>query len=147
MAYQFKFAKVMAVRENEQDRIRAEYHESMKEFERIGQQLYDKLKQKEQLIEQQASKMISGLPITEVKNFQLFLENIEKAILNLQREVMIARQNMYVKEAKLREKNLEVKKFEKIKGKDYHRYVQMQNELEMKHMDEVSIQQYMLKGN
>ncbi|WP_110112830.1 flagellar export protein FliJ [Bacillus sp. CGMCC 1.16541] len=147
MTYHFKFAKVMSVKENEKSRLLAEYNESVDKFEKVGQRLYDKLKQKEEMLEKQANRMMFGVSILEVKNFQQFLTNIEHAITLLQKEVMIARQAMYVKEERLQEKNIEVKKFEKIKGNDYHRYVQSQKELENKLMDEVSIQQYMLKGH
>lgn len=147
MAYQYKFDRVMSIKENEKDRLMAEYNEAVQEFEKVGQQLYEYLKQKEQLIDEHAAKMRMGLSIMDVKQFQLFIANLEKMIVVYQQKVMSARQTMQLVELKLRDKNMEVKKFEKMKVKDFQRYKETQKELESKQMDEVSIQQYMLKGN
>ncbi|HWO97855.1 MAG TPA: flagellar export protein FliJ [Bacillus sp. (in: firmicutes)] len=147
MAYQYKFDRVMSIKENEKDRLRAEYSEAVQQFEKVGQQLYEYLKQKENLIDEHAKKMQAGLSITDIKQFQLFVANLEKVIAVYQQKVMSARQTMQLAELKLRDKNMEVKKFEKMKVKDFQRYKETQKELESKQMDEVSIQQYMLKGN
>lgn len=147
MAYQYKFDRVMSIKENEKDRLRAEYNEAVQSFEKVGQQLYEYLKQKEQLIDEHAAKMSIGLSITDVKQFQLFIAGLEKMIAVYQQKVVSARQTMQLAELKLRDKNMEVKKFEKMKVKDFQRYKETQKELESKQMDEVSIQQYMLKGN
>jgi flagellar protein FliJ len=147
MGYQYKFARVMSIKKNEKERLTAEYNEAVQKFEKVGQQLYEYLKQKEQLIDQHAKKMKKGLSITEIKQFQLFIENLEKVISMYQQKVMAAHQTMQLAEAKLRDKNMEVKKFEKMKVKNFQRYRERQNELESRQMDEVSIQQYMLRGN
>lgn len=147
MAYQYKFDRVMSIKENEKDRLMAEYNEAVQKFEKVGQQLYEYLKQKEQLIDEHAVKMRMGLSIIDVKQFQLFIANLEKMIAVYQQKVISARQTMQLAELKLRDKNMEVKKFEKMKIKDFQRYKETQKELESKQMDEVSIQQYMLKGN
>lgn len=147
MAYQYKFDRVMSIKENEKDRLMAEYNESVQNFEKVGQQLYEYLKQKEQLIDEHAKKMGMGLSVTAIKQFQLFIANLEKMIAVYQQKVVSARQIMQLAELKLRDKNMEVKKFEKMKVKDFQRYKETQKELESKQMDEVSIQQYMLKGN
>ncbi|WP_139368083.1 flagellar export protein FliJ [Priestia abyssalis] len=147
MAYQYKFERVMSIKESEKDRLMTEYNEAVQSFEKVGQQLYEYLKQKEQLIDEHAVKMRMGLSITDVKQFQLFIDHLEKMIAVYQQKVMSARQTMQLTELKLRDKNMEVKKFEKMKVKDFRRYKETQKELESKQMDEVSIQQYMLKGN
>ncbi|MFC3882572.1 flagellar export protein FliJ [Bacillus songklensis] len=147
MSYQYKFARVMSIKENEKDRLTAEYNEAVQKFEKAGQQLYEYLKQKEQLIDQHAEKMGKGLSITEIKQFQLFIENLEKMISMCQQKVTTTRQRMQMAEVKLRDKNMEVKKFEKMKVKDFQRYREWQNEMESRQMDEVSIQQYMIRGN
>jgi flagellar FliJ protein len=147
MAYQYKFDRVMSIKESEKDRLMAEYHEAVQQFENDGQRLYEYLKQKEQLIDAHTQKMKMGLSITAIQQFQLFIANLEKMITAYQQKVITARQNMQLAELKLLDKNMEVKKFEKIKIKDVQQYKQVQKELELKQMDEVSIQQYMLKGN
>ena len=41
------------------------------------------------------------------------------------------------------EKNMEVKKYEKMKEKDVQAFIEQVNQLENRQMDEISIQQYM----
>ncbi|MEE6131311.1 flagellar export protein FliJ [Priestia sp. GS2] len=147
MTYQFKLAKVMTIKQDEKNRLLAQYNESVQYFEQVGQKLYDKLKQKEELLEVQAKKFKSGLIISEIKFFQQALESVEVTIANLQRDVMLARQQMSMRELKLQEKNIECKKYEKLKDKSYTSYLKTQGDAESKQMDEISLQQFMLHRN
>ncbi|WP_281998617.1 flagellar export protein FliJ [Priestia flexa] len=147
MTYQFKLAKVMTVKQDEKNRLLAQYNESVQHFEQVGQRLYDKLKQKEEMLELQAKKLKSGLAVSEIKFFQQALESIEVTIARLQRDVMLARQQMSMKELKLQEKNIECKKYEKLKDKSYTSYLKTQGDAESKQMDEISLQQFMLHRN
>ncbi|AQX54049.1 flagellar export protein FliJ [Priestia flexa] len=147
MTYQFKLAKVMTVKQDEKNRLLAQYNESVQHFEQVGQRLYDKLKQKEEMLELQAKKLKSGLAVSEIKFFQQALESIEATIARLQRDVMLARQQMSMKELKLQEKNIECKKYEKLKDKSYTSYLKTQGDAESKQMDEISLQQFMLHRN
>ncbi|MFS3929026.1 flagellar export protein FliJ [Priestia aryabhattai] len=147
MTYQFKLAKVMTIKQDEKNRLLAQYNESVQYFEQVGQELYDKLKQKEELLEVQAKKFKSGLVISEIKFFQQALESVEVTIANLQRDVMLARQQMSMRELKLQEKNIECKKYEKLKDKSYTSYLKTQGDAESKQMDEISLQQFMLHRN
>ena len=53
--------------------------------------------------------------------------------------------NLY--QEKLIETNIEVKKYTKIKEKDFLHYLEGMKFLEAKQMDDVSIQEYMSRGN
>jgi len=137
----------MTIKQDEKNRLLAQYNESVQYFEQVGQKLYDKLKQKEELLEVQAKKFKSGLVISEIKFFQQALESVEVTIANLQRDVMLARQQMSMRELKLQEKNIECKKYEKLKDKSYTSYLKTQGDAESKQMDEISLQQFMLHRN
>lgn len=137
----------MTVKQDEKNRLLAQYNESVQHFEQVGQRLYDKLKQKEEMLELQAKKLKSGLAVSEIKFFQQALESIEATIARLQRDVMLARQQMSMKELKLQEKNIECKKYEKLKDKSYTSYLKTQGDAESKQMDEISLQQFMLHRN
>ncbi len=137
----------MTVKQDEKNRLLAQYNESVQHFEQVGQRLYDKLKQKEEMLELQAKKLKSGLAVSEIKFFQQALESIEVTIARLQRDVMLARQQMSMKELKLQEKNIECKKYEKLKDKSYTSYLKTQGDAESKQMDEISLQQFMLHRN
>jgi len=137
----------MTIKSNEKDELLTQYNHSLQLFETVGEKLYEKLKEKEQLIEQHTGKMKQGLSILEIKSFQQFLTSAERVIEKLQQEVMFARQQMNLKKLKLEEKNIEVKKYEKFKKRDYDSYITAEKQLEAKQMDELSLQQYMLHRN
>lgn len=107
----------MTVKQDEKNRLLAQYNESVQYFEQVGQRLYDKLKQKEEMLELQAKKLKSGLAVSEIKFFQQALESIEATIARLQRDVMLARQQMSMKELKLQEKILSAKSMKSLKTK------------------------------
>lgn len=137
----------MAIKSNEKDELLSQYNQSLQLFETAGEKLYEKLKEKETLIEQHTGKMKQGLSILEITSFQQFLTSAERVIQRLQQEVMFARQQMNLKKLKLEEKNIEVKKYEKLKKRDYDSYITAEKQLEAKQMDELSLQQYMLHRN
>ncbi|MBY0026547.1 flagellar export protein FliJ [Priestia aryabhattai] len=147
MAYEFRLSKIMAIKSNEKDELLSQYNHSLQLFETAGERLYEKLKEKEKLIEQHTGKMKQGLSILEITSFQQFLISAERVIERLQQEVMFARQQMNLKKLKLEEKNIEVKKYEKLKKRDYDSYITAEKQLEAKQMDELSLQQYMLHRN
>ena len=147
MAYEFRLSKIMAIKSNEKDELLSQYNQSLQLFETAGERLYEKLKEKEKLIEQHTGKMKQGLSILEITSFQQFLISAERVIERLQQEVMFARQQMNLKKLKLEEKNIEVKKYEKLKKRDYDSYITAEKQLEAKQMDELSLQQYMLHRN
>ncbi|GAB1767168.1 flagellar export protein FliJ [Priestia megaterium] len=147
MAYEFRLSKIMAIKSNEKDELLSQYNQSLQQFETAGEKLYTKLKEKETLIEQHTGKMKQGLSILEITSFQQFLTSAERVIERLQQEVMFARQQMNLKKLKLEEKNIEVKKYEKLKKRDYDSYITAEKQLEAKQMDELSLQQYMLHRN
>ena len=54
--YQFKFEKIMTVKEREKDEALSVYNESVKRFEDAAEKLYELLKQKEDLENYQSVK-------------------------------------------------------------------------------------------
>lgn len=146
VSFQFKFSKVMAIKQSEKDRMLNEYNEAVSQFEEVGQRLYQCLKYKENFIDEYNEEMSIGVSVEKLKQSQNYMDYLEREIEVLQQKMNIARQTMRIKEVKLREKNIEVKKYEKMETKALIHYQNLQRESEAKQMDEVSIQQYLLKG-
>ncbi|MGF9856397.1 flagellar export protein FliJ [Priestia endophytica] len=146
VSFQFKFSKVMAIKQSEKDRMLNEYNEAVSQFEEVGQRLYQCLKHKENFIDEYNEEMSIGVSVEKLKQSQNYMDYLEREIEVLQQKMNIARQTMRIKEVKLREKNIEVKKYEKMETKSLIHYQNLQRESEAKQMDEVSIQQYLLKG-
>ena len=75
----------------------------------------------------------------------MFLGNLEKMIAHYQQEVIQARERMNLFQDVLMDKNIEVKKYEKIREKEFARYQEMQKLDEKNNMDDISIQLFLGK--
>lgn len=142
MGFEYKFSKVLKVKENEKDQALAIYFEAVSNFEQVATKLYELLKKKEDLEDFQNERLNKGLPIQEIQYYQQFISNLEKAINHQQTLVINARNQMEYHRGRLVEKNVEVKKYEKIKERDFNRFIEQEKQNENKLMDEISIQQF-----
>lgn len=143
MKYEFKFNRILTLKEREKDEALFAYQDAVRKFEKVAEKLYELLKQKEDLESYQAQRLVKGLPIKDVRHYQDFIENLEKLIHRQQKIVINARNRMYLLQERLMEKNIEVKKFEKIRERDtLHFYAKIKSE-DNKNMDDISIQNYL----
>ncbi|MBM7603320.1 flagellar FliJ protein [Metabacillus crassostreae] len=147
MTFQFRFQKVMDIKENEKEKSLAEYNQSVNDFENMAHKLYESLKQKEILEENTLSGLHKGISVHEIRHYQQFVTNIEKTIAHYQKLVSLTRNRMNEQQVKLMQKNIEVKKYEKLKQKQQEDYLVDLKYIENKHMDDLSIQSYMYRGN
>lgn len=146
MIYKYKFEKVLTIKEKEKSDAQVKYDEALKSFEQVAEKLYRLFKKKEELIDFQQIKLSIGLSVQEIRHNQLFMDNLEKLINQCQQEVIQARHRMNFQKEILKEKNIEVKKYEKIKEKDIQKFHEVVKVAENKQMDEISIQQFLSKG-
>jgi flagellar protein FliJ len=147
MIYQFKFEKLLAIKESEKEKALSEYNEAVQRFEEVAEKLYNFLKQKEDYEEMHKEKLQTGLSVQEIRHFQQFITNLERTISHYQLLVMQARRQMQQKQMKLFDLNIEVKKYEKMKEKYFQAFLQTIRAEENKMMDEISIQQFVNRGN
>ncbi|SLL36349.1 Chemotaxis CheF protein [Mycobacteroides abscessus subsp. abscessus] len=143
MSYQFKFEKILTIREREKEEASSAYNQSVNRFEEAAEKLYELLKRKEDLEAYQADKIATGLSVQEIRHHQQFVGNLAKTIEHAQKMVQNARNSMVYFQEKMLEKNMEVKKFVKIKEKDHTNYLALERAAEAKQMDDISLQQYM----
>lgn len=146
MTYQFKFEKIMTLKEREKDEALSVYNESVKRFEQAAEKLYELMKRKEDLEEYQSRRLVEGLPVQEVRHHQQFIVNLQKSIDQYLRMVMNARNHMNFNQEKLLQKNIEVKKYVKIKEKGEIEFLELLKQDEAKEMDDISIQQFVHRG-
>ncbi|APH05257.1 flagellar export protein FliJ [Bacillus weihaiensis] len=147
MSFQFRFQKVMDIKENEKEKSLAEYNQSVSDFESVANKLYDSMKQKEILEENTLSRLNEGISVQEMRHYQQFVSNIEKTISHYQKLVMLTRNRMNEQQVKLMQKNIEVKKYEKLKEKQKETFLMDAKANENKVMDDLSIQSFMYRGN
>jgi flagellar FliJ protein len=147
MAYQFKFEKIMKLKEREKDEVLSTYNESVKRFEEAAENLFRSLKKKEDIESYQRSKLENGLSVQEIRHHQSFIHNLQKTIDHDQKVVVHTRNQMNFYQDKLLQRNIEVKKYEVLKEKGKLVFLEELRQLEAKQMDDISIQQYMHRGN
>jgi len=138
VSYIYRFEKVLTIREQEKNETEIAYKESVRSFEEIATKLYELLKKKEDLIEFQQERLAVGSSIEEVHHYARFIDSLEKTIADVQQKVVQARAKMNWHEEKLLEKNLEVRKFEKMREKDFKVFQQEQDRIEGIFLDEIS---------
>ena len=145
MQYTYRFDKILTVREQEKTESEIAYKECVRAFEDIATKLYDLLKKKEDLIEYQQERLKIGASIDEISHYAKFINSMEKTIEDVQNKVIQARSKMNWQEQKILEKNLEVRKFEKMKEKDLASFQEEQNRIEAIQLDELSTIAYYKK--
>ncbi|MGE7110876.1 flagellar export protein FliJ [Lysinibacillus sp. NPDC047702] len=140
--YIYRFEKVLTIREQEKNETEIAYKESVRSFEEIATKLYELLKKKEDLIDFQQERLAVGSSIEEIHHYARFIDSLEKTITDVQQKVVQARSKMNWYEEKLLEKNLEVRKFEKMREKDFKLFQQEQDRIEGIFLDEISTLTY-----
>lgn len=145
--YQYRFAKILDVKEQEKTQSEIAYKESVRAFENVATKLYEMLKKKEDLIAYQNERLKVGASIDEITHYANFISSLEKTIEDLQKKVAQARIKMNWHEEKLLESTIEVRKYEKMKARDFEAYKEEQNRLENNRLDELSSLSYYKKEN
>ncbi|OXS78551.1 flagellar export protein FliJ [Domibacillus enclensis] len=143
MAFDYKFEKIMQLREQEKEESETVFRESQQAFEKEANKLYELLKKKEDLLFAQEQKMKTGFSVLDIQHYQQFVSNLEKLIEKQQQLVITSRGRMQWCEQQLKEKNIEVKKYSKIRANDLTRYHKQMAAEEAKQMDELSSIQFM----
>ncbi|MBD8519998.1 flagellar export protein FliJ [Lysinibacillus sp. FSL R7-0073] len=142
VSYVYRFENVLTIREQEKNETEMAYKESVRSFEEVATKLYDLLKKKEDLIAFQQDRLTVGSSIDEIHHYARFIDSLEKTIADVQQKVIQARAKMNWHEDKLLEKNLEVRKFEKMREKDFKLFQQEQDRIESLFLDEISLLTY-----
>lgn len=143
--YTYRFEKILTIREQEKQQTEQAYKESVRSFEEVATKLYDLLKKKEDLITYQNDRLAVGSFIDEIHHFATFIDSLERSIKEVQQKVVQARAKMNWHEQKLLEKNIEIRKFEKMREKDFATFKNEQDRAETLYLDELSSLMYTKK--
>ncbi|ARJ40034.1 flagellar export protein FliJ [Sporosarcina sp. P21c] len=141
-SFRYRFDKVLNLREQERDETEMAYKEAIEEFEKIATQLYDQMKKKENVLEEQQQRMTTGFSIDDLHSYSRFINTLDLTIDHIQQEVMKSRSKMNWYESQLLEKNIEVKKFEKMKEIGKEQYNAEMEHVETNRIDELSTMKF-----
>ncbi|MDP4122878.1 MAG: flagellar export protein FliJ, partial [Bacillota bacterium] len=89
MAYQFRFQKLLELKENEKDQSLSEYQQSVSEFENVAEKLYENMSKKELLEQNKEKKLKSGMSVQEMRHYQQFVSNLDNTIYHYQKLVIM----------------------------------------------------------
>ncbi|MER1955986.1 MAG: flagellar export protein FliJ [Solibacillus sp.] len=143
--YTYRFEKILVVKDQEKTESELAFKESVQVFEEIATKLYDLLRKKEDLIAYQQERLKVGSSIDEINHYSKFIDSMEKTIEDVQQKVVQARAKMNWHQQKLLEKNLEVRKYEKMRENDFEQFKEEQLRVEAILLDELSTIAYYKK--
>ncbi|MDR7072141.1 flagellar export protein FliJ [Fictibacillus barbaricus] len=139
MSFQFSMEKVLSVKQKEKESIELELGEAVQAFESIAEEIYNLLKRKEDIENQANLQFQQKIIINDLQNTQRFLLSMTNKVKELQPLLQKARERMQLIQQKLLQQTIEVKKYEKLKEKQFKSYEVSQNWHEMKQNDEFSM--------
>lgn len=134
--------KILNIREQEKKEAQISHHQSMTFFEEIAEKLYGLLSKKEKAEKSYQLYLEEMTTIDKVREQVAYIETLNKQVVTLQTEVQKARKQMEVKQEKLTEAHVEVKKFQKIIEIREDERIKLDQRAEQVMMDEISTQQY-----
>ena len=134
--------KILQLRNEEKNRALLEQKKAMDHFEEVAKKLYTQLKTKENA-ESKLNEYVKSEVIAKIREQTLYIDLLNRQINTLQREVQIARENMEQKRQIVTEKHVELKKIEKMIEKRMDQAKKEAALLEMKQMDEISLNRFM----
>lgn len=142
MSFKYSLQKLLDIKENEKQMKEVEYASAQKNFEEKATKLYQLLKRKEEVEESYLQKLNEGVSVYEIQQQQNSLFRMKMEIDKQMKETDIARAVMNKRQAELISISMDVKKFEKMKEIKKEQFILEQKRLEMKEMDEISLQLY-----
>ncbi|MCF6410568.1 flagellar export protein FliJ [Pseudalkalibacillus salsuginis] len=142
MAYQFRMEQVLEYKQQVKDRTQKEYIEKQGRFEEIGYELYEALKKKETLQAQQSQRMMDGDKVITLQHYNQYIDQLDFQVESLQQRLKHARENMQTAHERLLSETIDVKKYEKLKERQFSRYQYDSKIEEMKATDELAVLRY-----
>jgi flagellar protein FliJ len=142
MSFQFSMEKVLSVKQKEKESIELELGEAVQAFESIAEEIYSLLKRKEDIENLSNQQFQQRIVVNDLQNTQRFLLSMANKIKELQPVLQRTRERMQVIQQKLLQQTIEVKKFEKLKEKQFNAYEMELTLYENKQNDEFSVLRY-----
>ncbi|WP_188402691.1 flagellar export protein FliJ [Fictibacillus barbaricus] len=131
--------KVLSVKQKEKETIEQELGEAVQAFESIAEEIYSLLKRKEDIENLSNHQYQQKMIVNDLQNTQRFLLSMTNKIKELQPVLQRARERMQIIQQKLLQQTIEVKKYEKLKEKQFTDYKLELSSYENKQNDEFSV--------
>lgn len=139
MSFHFSMEKVLSVKQKEKETIEQELGEAVQAFESIAEEIYSLLKRKQDIENLSNHQYQQKMIVNDLQNTQRFLLSMTNKIKELQPVLQRARERMQIIQQKLLQQTIEVKKYEKLKEKQFTDYKLGLSTYENKQNDEFSV--------
>lgn len=139
MGFQFRLEKALNVKEQEKQLSELEYSSALDHFEKVALQLYQSLKEKEQLEADYEQLLKKGVHVDVLQRYERYLRPLKSRIKRQQMLVSEAKLAMESKQRAIVTKTVEVKKYAMLKEKRYKDYIASKAKEETKQMDELTV--------
>lgn len=138
------FQKIRDIRDRDKQQAQKKHQDAVDSFEDQAQRLYEVLKEKEERVDQFNQTLAEHTVHADAfVQHQRYIQRLEEKIAFLQPEVQQARVNMKHSQVTLSAAHIEVKKFDTLIESKEQKKLQWLKSEENKHMDELSMQQYL----
>ncbi|UOQ43053.1 flagellar export protein FliJ [Halobacillus salinarum] len=138
------FQKIKDLKERDKNEHMKAYRRSVESFEQVATELYETLKEKEQAEDNfYLSLEQKKVPAVSFIQHQQYIQRLDEKAEFLQPRVQTARTTMESSQAKLTDAHVEMKKFQKLIERRIEKDEQGVKEAEAKHMDELSMNQFL----
>lgn len=138
------YQKIKDLSDKDKHEKQKEYQKAVETFEKRARELYERLREKEQAVEQFNDSLSRGtLPAGAFVQHRQYIEHLEAIVDDLQPFVQQARMKMEHAQTVLTDAYIEVKKYEKLIEMKEEEEVQWMKYEENARMDELSMNQYL----
>ncbi|WP_257350056.1 flagellar export protein FliJ [Pseudalkalibacillus decolorationis] len=142
MTFQFRMEQILEFKHNQKEIVLKEFTEHQGKFQELGMKLYELLKKKETCQQEQSERIYIGEQVRNIQHYGIYIDYLDKEATTIQQHLQIARENMEDAKNRLLEKTIDVKKYEKLKEKQYYRYQEHIKHREAQLMDELVVIRY-----
>lgn len=140
-------SKILNIKDLEKLSLQKEYKQIIDRFEDVGTKLYHVLKKKEEAEKSVEVGLINKMEAHSLFSYYQYIDKLTHEESNLQSELQNIRVEMDLKQQKLTDAHVEVKKYETLIDRQKQNIKKEEKRMEALFMDELSMLQYVAKRN
>ncbi|MEQ6375326.1 flagellar export protein FliJ [Bacillaceae bacterium S4-13-56] len=140
-------SKILNIKDLEKLSLQKEYKQIVERFEDVGTKLYHVLKKKEEAEKTVEVGLKNKMEAHSLFSYYQYIDKLAHEESDLQNELQNIRMEMDLKQQKLTDAHVEVKKFETLIDRQKQYIKKEENRMEALFMDELSMLQFVAKRN
>lgn len=138
--FRFSFQKILDIKEKNREQVEIRYAQFVQNLNKEKEILLEFLQNKDQLQEEVHSNQIEGISIKEVSQSQIYINYFDNLIHNQKEKIKQIEEALLEKQKELTGVKIEEKKWIKLREKKWESFIELNNQLEQKELDEIATQ-------